>query len=88
MRLNLEDGTSALQVVAERDGYRGPCGHTRHVGWCGSCQRAQLNRWQLQLEQACELAVAGVSCATAAVVLWPIADVSRRRDRTLSEVHR
>jgi hypothetical protein len=28
------------------------CGHTRHVGTCGACQRAQLLRWQVQLIQA------------------------------------
>jgi hypothetical protein len=26
-----------------------PCGHTRHVGTCPHCQRAQLARWQRQL---------------------------------------
>jgi hypothetical protein len=30
------------------------CGHTRHVGTCGACQRAQLVRWQVQLVQASE----------------------------------
>jgi hypothetical protein len=25
------------------------CGHTRHVGTCPSCQRAQLARWREQL---------------------------------------
>jgi hypothetical protein len=27
------------------------CGHARHVGTCGSCQRAQLAKWQGQLAQ-------------------------------------
>jgi len=26
-----------------------PCGHTRHVGTCPHCQRAQLARWRAQL---------------------------------------
>ena len=26
-----------------------PCSHDRHVGWCPSCQRAQLARWRSQL---------------------------------------
>jgi len=25
------------------------CGHTRHVGTCPACQRAQLTRWRTQL---------------------------------------
>ena len=25
------------------------CGHTRHVGWCTTCQREQLARWDAQL---------------------------------------
>jgi hypothetical protein len=25
------------------------CGHTRHVGTCAYCQRAQLARWHAQL---------------------------------------
>jgi hypothetical protein len=32
--------------------FRKPCGHTRHVGTCGCCQRAQLARWHEQLLQA------------------------------------
>lgn len=28
------------------------CGHTRHVGTCGACQRAQLARWHAQLVHA------------------------------------
>ena len=28
------------------------CGHSRHVGWCGCCQRAQLERWNAQLDSA------------------------------------
>jgi hypothetical protein len=28
-----------------------PCGHAHHVGTCPSCQRAQLNRWHMQLIQ-------------------------------------
>jgi len=28
------------------------CGHPRHVGTCSCCQRAQLERWNLQLAQA------------------------------------
>jgi hypothetical protein len=28
-----------------------PCGHTRHVGTCAECQRAQLSRWSVQLAQ-------------------------------------
>ena len=28
------------------------CGHARHVGTCPECQRAQLNRWSVQLAQA------------------------------------
>jgi hypothetical protein len=28
------------------------CGHSRHVGWCGCCQRAQLERWNAQLVSA------------------------------------
>jgi hypothetical protein len=27
-----------------------PCGHTRHVGPCPHCQRAQQARWQRQLD--------------------------------------
>jgi hypothetical protein len=27
------------------------CGHSRHVGSCGTCQRLQLERWSLQLAQ-------------------------------------
>jgi hypothetical protein len=26
-----------------------PCGHTRHVGTCPTCQRMQLARWRRQL---------------------------------------
>jgi hypothetical protein len=29
-----------------------PCGHTRHVGQCASCQRVQLARWDAQLAEA------------------------------------
>ena len=29
-----------------------PCGHTRHVGTCSACQRAQLAKWQEQLAVA------------------------------------
>lgn len=28
------------------------CGHSRHVGVCPTCQRAQLERWRAQLLQA------------------------------------
>jgi hypothetical protein len=28
------------------------CGHTRHVGTCAACQRAQLARWRAQLREA------------------------------------
>jgi len=28
------------------------CGHTRHVGTCPECQRAQLARWRAQLIEA------------------------------------
>lgn len=28
------------------------CGHVRHVGVCPTCQRAQLERWRIQLVQA------------------------------------
>jgi hypothetical protein len=28
------------------------CGHPRHVGSCPACQRAQLERWSLQLANA------------------------------------
>lgn len=28
------------------------CGHARHVGTCSTCQRAQLERWSVQLAQA------------------------------------
>ncbi|HZU40658.1 MAG TPA: hypothetical protein VE992_06385 [Solirubrobacteraceae bacterium] len=28
-----------------------PCGHSRHVGTCPCCQRAQLARWSAQLAQ-------------------------------------
>lgn len=27
------------------------CKHARHVGTCSCCQRAQLDRWTLQLAQ-------------------------------------
>jgi len=27
------------------------CGHIRHVGPCSTCQRVQLERWNLQLAQ-------------------------------------
>ena len=27
------------------------CGHPRHVGTCSCCQRAQLERWNMQLAQ-------------------------------------
>ena len=30
------------------------CGHTRHVGTCPDCQRAQLARWRGQLAEATE----------------------------------
>ena len=29
-----------------------PCGHTRHVGTCPTCQRMQLARWRGQLAHA------------------------------------
>jgi hypothetical protein len=29
-----------------------PCGHTRHLGTCPTCQREQLERWREQLEHA------------------------------------
>lgn len=32
------------------------CGHTRHVGTCPNCQRAQLARWRGQLAEATESA--------------------------------
>jgi hypothetical protein len=28
------------------------CGHPRHIGSCPACQRAQLERWSLQLANA------------------------------------
>jgi hypothetical protein len=28
------------------------CGHTRHVGPCPECQRAQLARWRAQIVEA------------------------------------
>jgi hypothetical protein len=28
-----------------------PCGHKRHFGPCPACQRAQLARWDVQLDQ-------------------------------------
>jgi hypothetical protein len=31
---------------------RSPCGHTRHVGTCPTCQRVQLARWRRQLAHA------------------------------------
>jgi hypothetical protein len=27
------------------------CGHSDHVGTCSNCQRAQLDRWSLQLAE-------------------------------------
>ncbi len=35
------------------------CGHPGHVGTCSSCQRAQLDRWNLQLAQVQRLQAAG-----------------------------
>ena len=35
-----------------------PCGHTRHVGTCPTCQRAQLARWRAQLAHANDAAPA------------------------------
>jgi len=29
-----------------------PCGHTRHIGTCPTCQRVQLTRWRHQLRHA------------------------------------
>ena len=34
---------------------RKPCGHTRHVGPCPSCQRALLAEWDAQLARAARL---------------------------------
>ncbi len=42
--------TTILQVL--RPHVAKPCGHTRHVGTCSACQRAQLSRWQDQLALA------------------------------------
>jgi len=28
-----------------------PCAHSRHVGTCSHCQRAQLARWESQLSE-------------------------------------
>jgi hypothetical protein len=33
------------------------CGHTRHVGTCPACQRAQLARWRAQLLQARDIGI-------------------------------
>ena len=32
------------------------CAHIRHVGTCPACQRAQLARWRVQLQEATERA--------------------------------
>ena len=34
---------------AQEDTTQASCNHTRHVGTCPSCQRAQLARWREQL---------------------------------------
>lgn len=37
--------TRHVEIGAER-----ACGHDRHHGSCPDCQRAQLDRWRVQLE--------------------------------------
>jgi hypothetical protein len=39
--------TATLPAAAGR-----PCSHTRHIGSCSACQRAQLARWAEQLRLA------------------------------------
>ncbi|HZU39779.1 MAG TPA: hypothetical protein VE992_01935 [Solirubrobacteraceae bacterium] len=51
---------AAVHTVSEEPTAHPPgkavCGHTRHVGTCPCCQRAQLARWRAQREAAEALA--------------------------------
>jgi hypothetical protein len=37
------------------------CSHTRHVGTCASCQRAQLHRWSSQLAEVQRMRAVGAA---------------------------
>ena len=45
---NRSKGTTEIHAA----GAGKPCGHTRHMGTCPYCQRAQLARWRAQLDGA------------------------------------
>lgn len=51
-----------------------PCGHTRHVGTCPECQRAQLARWRSQLAEATERARVSPASLHASDIQWNHAD--------------
>lgn len=46
------------------------CGHTRHVGTCPACQRAQLARWHGQLRDAIDRADVSQGGARASHAQW------------------
>jgi hypothetical protein len=46
------------------------CGHTRHVGTCPACQRAQLDRWGSQLREASASAYVSPMRAYTSDVQW------------------
>jgi hypothetical protein len=46
------------------------CGHTRHVGTCPDCQRAQLARWHGQLVEATQGAHVSRPHSRASDVQW------------------
>jgi len=50
------------------------CGHTRHVGTCPECQRAQLARWRTQL-----IAASGAVRSTVPVASASDGDSAPRR---------
>ena len=55
------------------------CGHTRHVGTCPECQRAQLARWRSQLQQATQTAHVSGRLPDASHSRWIQADLIQRQ---------
>jgi hypothetical protein len=52
------------------------CGHTRHVGTCPECQRAQLARWRYQLEEASKRAYVSGPPVRGSDLQWNHADAT------------
>lgn len=50
------------------------CGHTRHVGTCPECQRAQLARWRTQLIAASDAARVSATPSRSSHVEWDCGD--------------